>query len=133
MTRQPKKPLPPIPPSYLADLKFAARRKVGNYLRHMRVEGDMTQLELASVLGVGETAISAIENGRNSVSGDLAPQLAEIFGLDPSEFGKFLLRAEDPRLYAMIFGIDAKDLQVELDAYANAPRPSQRKGPRRPH
>lgn len=115
-----------------ADLAYVYRRKVGNRVRQMRLDADMTQRQLGDHLDIGETAISALELGRSTVSPERYGQLAELFGLDKAEWGKWLLRYTDPYLYALLFNdeIDAQ-LAADLKSLAVTTRVNRTRGPRR--
>lgn len=79
------------------------RRAVGDYIVEKRLARGLTQLQLARMLGLRDTAISAIELGRNSLPPERADEMAEALGLNKRQFGKFLLRYTNPWLYAMIW------------------------------
>lgn len=53
------------------------------YLRRSQ-EFDMTQGELADIIGVSTATISAIENGANT-SGKIMLRISEVFNKDPRE------------------------------------------------
>lgn len=115
-----------------ADLAYAYRRKVGHRVRHMRLEADMTQRQLGDHLDIGETAISALELGRSTVSPERYSQLADLFGLDRGEWGKWLLRYTDPYLYALIFHDEINaELAADLKLLAVNTRINRTRGPRR--
>ncbi len=115
-----------------ADLAYVYRRKVGYRVRYLRLEADMTQRQLAEHLDIGETAISALELGRSTVSPERYSQLADLFGLDKGEWGKWLLRYTDPYLYALMFQdeVDAQ-LAADLKSLAATTRMNRTRGPRR--
>jgi hypothetical protein len=50
-----------------------------------------------------DTAISAIELGRNSVPPEQVEELAEVLALDKKAFAKFLLRYSNPWLFSMLW------------------------------
>jgi hypothetical protein len=50
-----------------------------------------------------DTAISAIELGRNSVPPERAEAIANILCLDKKAFAKFLLRYSNPWLFSMLW------------------------------
>ncbi len=56
------------------------RTEVGNNLRRLRREADLTQEDLARGLGVTRQTIIAIENGRYLPSIGLALKMARFFG-----------------------------------------------------
>ena len=58
------------------------REKVGNHVRRLRfLQGEMTQEELASRLGVARQTVIAIEKGKYNPSVALAIRIARVFGL----------------------------------------------------
>lgn len=101
-----------------AELAYRYRRTVGLRLAELREAAGMTQRDLSKLLDCGETAISALENGRNSLAPERYEQIATIFKLDRKEWGRFLLRYTDPRLYVLLFGVDSQRLVDDLHAYA---------------
>lgn len=77
----------------------------GSYLRSMRKENGMTQVELAESVGVDSTYISRLENGRDHPSEEVLLRLAVALhddphkmiisaGKVPSEFIKLILHDE---------------------------------------
>lgn len=86
------------------DIPHDYRRVVGAWLRDLRLKAGMTQAQLADILGVGFTAISAIEVGRGSVPPERYDALASALGVDRAEFGKTMLRYSNPWAFEMIYG-----------------------------
>jgi putative transcriptional regulator len=59
---------------------------VGNHLRRLRFEHDqMSQAELAKIVGVTRQTIVALETGRYAPSLELAMRLATVFGVTVDE------------------------------------------------
>ena len=112
------------------DLAYQYRRTIGFRVRDMRLQAEMTQRELGDKLGMGETAVSALELGRSSVSPERYEQLAKLFNLDRTEWGQWLLRYTDPYLYALIYGAEDKELQNDLASLNAASRVRRVRGPR---
>jgi DNA-binding XRE family transcriptional regulator len=104
------------------DLSYDYRRIVGAYVREHRERMEMTQAQLAKHLGMGNTMLSAIEVGRNTVPPDCYFILADLFGLSCAEFGNFLLRFSNPLLFAMIYGEHTADLKADLAKITKQPR-----------
>lgn len=98
-------------------MAYEYRRKVGSYLRDQRLRIGMTQAELGKVLGMGHTAISAIELGRGSVPPERYAGISSVLGLQEEEFGKFLLRYTNPWLHALIYGTTDKILGHDLKKF----------------
>ncbi len=46
-----------------SDLAYQYRRAIGNRVRDLRLNADLTQRQLADLLGTGETSVSALELG----------------------------------------------------------------------
>jgi DNA-binding XRE family transcriptional regulator len=55
-------------------------------LRGFRGRDGMTQLELADKLGIAQTRVSAMENGKRPITVKMAKQLAELFGTSHKAF-----------------------------------------------
>ena len=98
------------------DIAYDYRRKVGRWVREHRLRVGMTQNQLAHLLGVGFSSVSATELGRSMPSGEQYSVLADTFGLPRAEVGKFLLRHTNPWLYAMIYGEREASLKTDLAA-----------------
>lgn len=79
------------------------RRVIGNYIADKRIARGMTQLQLAKHLGMRDTAVSAIELGRNSLSPERVEDVANALELNKRAFGKFVLRYTNPWLFSLIF------------------------------
>lgn len=100
-------------------IAYDYRRRLGQFLAERRLAREMTQEELANLLGVVPTSISAIELGRSTVAPERCEAYAEALGLDKADFGKLMFRYSNPWLYAMIFGVEGDpELQKDL---ANIP------------
>lgn len=55
---------------------------MANRMRELRRKKDMTQEEVASILGVSKAAVSAWEQGRNGISRNYADKLCQIYETD---------------------------------------------------
>lgn len=60
-------------------------RKIGNRLRFLRQEADMTLVEVAEEMGVKFQTIHKYETGEIAVSMERAEQLAQVFGVTPQD------------------------------------------------
>lgn len=98
------------------DIPHDYRRQSGAYLRDLRTKRGLTQQQLGEQIGVGFTAVSAIENGRVSVPPDKYELLVSALGVPRQEFGKIMLRFSNPWAYALIFGAREQALKDELAA-----------------
>lgn len=58
-----------------------ARHEIGNTVRRHRLMRDMTQNELAEMLGVTRQTVLSIEKGKYTPSIALALRLADVFGV----------------------------------------------------
>jgi transcriptional regulator with XRE-family HTH domain len=113
------------------DIAYDYRRTIGYRVRELRLKADMTQRQLGDLLGISETGVSALELGRSTVSPERYEKLADIFGENHGEWGKWLLRYTDPYLYALIFGNRDEKLQADLASLNEASRLNRTRGPRR--
>ena len=69
----------PVPPGLLTVVKPT---RVTNDIRRFRFEhGEMTQADLATLIGVTRQTVIAIEQGRYSPSLEMAFQIARVFGV----------------------------------------------------
>ena len=57
-------------------------QKVGSLIRRLRLEGELTQLQLGELLGVSDKAVSKWERGLGCPDLSLISKLAEIFHVD---------------------------------------------------
>lgn len=103
------------PSDLTRDVAHDYRRTVGAWIQHHRSDKDLTQKELGDLIGVGPTAISAIELGRGSIPPERYEVLATVLGIPLETFGMTMLRYTNPWCYAMIFGKDDKKLRDDLE------------------
>lgn len=54
--------------------------EIGHVLKELRLKKDLTQDELADLVGTTAANISRIENGKHGASGDLLNSISYIFG-----------------------------------------------------
>jgi len=59
-----------------------AEKRVGIIFRGIRFKHDLTQAEVAKKLGLDQSDISKIENGRRSIGKALAKKIEKEFGID---------------------------------------------------
>lgn len=90
------------------------RRIIGQFLCDRRRELGLTQKALAYALGIGNTAVSAIETGRNTPAPSKYDALADLLEIDRKDFANFLLRYTNPHLYALLYGRHDATLQADL-------------------
>ena len=87
-----------------SDTAFEYRRKVGLFIKDHREALGLTQRELGEQVGVINTAISAIELGRNPIPPERFEAFATALKVDPKAFGEFLLEWTNPWLFTLIYG-----------------------------
>jgi transcriptional regulator with XRE-family HTH domain len=63
---------------------------------------------VGDTVGVWNTAISAIEIGRNSVPPERYKDFADVLGIPRKEWARFILEQTDPWLYALLFDDEKK-------------------------
>ncbi len=100
------------------DIGYEYRRKFGAFLRRRRLDLGLTQTQLGKALGVGFSAVSAMENGRIALPADRAEAMAEMLKIDKTEMGKLYLRWSNPWIYKLIY--DPQDQRL-LDDLASIP------------
>jgi len=61
------------------------RETFGEFLKHLRIEKEMTLTQLGAKLGIDSGALSKIENGKRNLDEKVLPKMAEIFKLDLNE------------------------------------------------
>ena len=54
----------------------------GVLLKGLRYREGLSQIEFAKKLNIGQTNLSAMENGKRAIGKELAKRVADIFGLD---------------------------------------------------
>src|SRR4051812_9567942 len=74
------------------DISHDYKRTLGAYIAALRRNAGLTQEEVARKLGILQTAVSAVEVGRNPINPERYEAYAKLLGVDPQEFGKEILR-----------------------------------------
>jgi len=83
----------------------ALRREAGRWLKELRVRQNLTQRELADLVGVEYyTFVSQLEVGRGRIPPDRYEMWAKALGMEPADFVKQLMRFYDPETYRILFG-----------------------------
>lgn len=79
---------------------------MGNNIRQLREQKELTQGELGKIFGLSKTAISLYENGKRGIDSDLAKAMAKYFGVttdtllyDPEERAPSIQFHEMPGAY----------------------------------
>ena len=96
---------------------FDLKRELGAYIRDLRVARGLTQRQLAELVDMQwNTAISAIEIGRNVVPPERYSAFARALGVDDRKFMKEVLRLTNPWAYAMFYAANPAAASEELSA-----------------
>lgn len=90
------------------------KQEEGDMVREYRLAVGMTQGELAEAVGMNnKQTIGAIETGGLHIPPERIIAFCEVFGADPQEFAKRVLRSQNPWIYSALFGADS-DLKAML-------------------
>lgn len=82
------------------------RKQAGTWLKELRGQAGLSQIELARVLGFKYyTFISQVENGFGRVPTESLEAWARALGVDPSKFARELLSYYDPELFRLLFEV----------------------------
>ena len=106
------------------------RQAFGNIVRGIRLQRDMTQRELAVLMGIAPTMLSGIETGAQSFPPERLQQFIQIADLEPEQFARTYLRYSNPWAYlaAGLATNDSKAIKAELEQVTQ--KINQRRGPR---
>lgn len=63
-------------------------KKLGENLKKLRIKKDISQIELARILGVDRSFVSNIENGKNNPTLSTITSLAKALGISTNELLK---------------------------------------------
>lgn len=63
-------------------------KKLGENLKKLRIKKDISQIELARILGVDRSFVSNIENGKNNPTLSTISSLAKALGVSTNELLK---------------------------------------------
>ena len=82
------------------------RKEAGAWLKVMRAEAGLSQVELAQKLELRYyTFISQVENGFGRVPTDTMEAWARALGQHPGEFARRLLAFYDPEMHRLLFEV----------------------------
>jgi transcriptional regulator with XRE-family HTH domain len=82
------------------------RREAGMWLKELRAKAELSQIELADVLGLKYyTFISQVENGFGRVPTESMEAWARALSQEPAAFAKKLLSYYDPEMYRLLFEV----------------------------
>jgi transcriptional regulator with XRE-family HTH domain len=83
------------------------RKQAGDWLKQRRADAGLSQVELATRLGLKYyTFISQVENGFSRVPTETMEAWATQLGLDPAAFARHLLVYYEPELHRLLFGAE---------------------------
>ena len=89
------------------------QKKIGNLIRELRKEKNLTQEQLSEILGVTSRSISRWENGVNMPDFDLVIQLANYFNISLEEF-------LDGERKEKMLNKETEETMLKVAAYENA-------------
>jgi transcriptional regulator with XRE-family HTH domain len=82
----------------------ARRKEAGAWLRELREEAGLTQMDLASRLGFKYYAfVSQVETGFSRLPPDKMEAWAQTVGVEPAVFAKHLLSFYEPELHRVLY------------------------------
>lgn len=82
------------------------RKQAGAWLKGLRVEAGLSQMQLAEKLDFKYyTFISQIENGFGRLPTDSMEPWARALGINPSHFAKKLISFYEPELYRLLYEV----------------------------
>jgi transcriptional regulator with XRE-family HTH domain len=82
------------------------RKLAGDWLKRLRAEAGLSQVELAGKLGLKYyTFVSQVENGFGRVPTESMEAWGRALGVDPSRFTRELLAFYDPELHRLLFEV----------------------------
>jgi transcriptional regulator with XRE-family HTH domain len=80
------------------------RKRAGDWLKQLRAEAGLSQVDLAERLGLKYyTFVSQVENGFGRVPTESMESWARALGVDPPHFARRLLSFYDPELHRLLF------------------------------
>jgi transcriptional regulator with XRE-family HTH domain len=83
------------------------RKQAGNWLKQLRADAGLSQVELAGRLGLKYyTFVSQVENGFGRVPTESMETWARALGADPSAFARQLVSFYDPELHRLLFEVE---------------------------
>ena len=81
------------------------RKEAGAYIKQLRIERNLTQRELAQLVGLDYyTVVSQVEVGKASVPSHQLEGWASALGVDLRKFARKLLECYNPHTAAALFG-----------------------------
>jgi transcriptional regulator with XRE-family HTH domain len=81
------------------------RKKAGEWLRELRNDAELTQLEISKLVGYEYySAIAQIESGTGTLPSSKFAAYARALKIEPREFVEGLLAFYDPPMHDILFG-----------------------------
>lgn len=90
--------------------------EIGAVVRRARRDAGLSQVELASLLGTTQSAVSLYEAGERGVSIDMAMRMARILGKPVSHFfggDATFKRVEDPAIREFLANVEKRPEELE--------------------
>ena len=85
------------------------RKQAGTWLKRLRGEAGLTQLELANRLGIKYYAfVSQVETGFSRVPPEKMEVWAKTLDVDPSYFAKQLISFYEPELHRLLYEVNSR-------------------------
>lgn len=82
------------------------RKEAGTWLRQLREEAGLTQMELASRLGFKYYAfVSQVETGFSRLPTDKVEAWAQTLGVNPRQFAQRLISFYEPELHRVLYEV----------------------------
>jgi transcriptional regulator with XRE-family HTH domain len=82
------------------------RKQAGNWLKELRGQAGLSQIQLAKVLGLKYyTFVSQVENGFGRVPVESMEAWANALGVNPSHFARHLIQFYEPELYRLLYEV----------------------------
>ena len=83
------------------------RKRAGAWLRGLREEAGLTQLELAKRLGFKYYAfVSQVETGFSRAPTEKMEAWARTLGVDPAQFARQLIAFYEPELHRLLYEVE---------------------------
>lgn len=94
-------------------MKEDLKKYIGEQIRILRKEKNMTQRELGKLLGLKHNSISAIERGVNSFESNMIFKVAKIFNVKADDLFPPLAEKNDPNDYIFRYAIENTNLEAK--------------------
>jgi transcriptional regulator with XRE-family HTH domain len=81
---------------------YEGRRVIGSQIKEWRERAGLTKAQLATLMDIVPTALSAIELGRTAIPPQRYAEVARILFVSPKTLGEMILRHYHPELWQML-------------------------------